>query len=82
MRTMPILAENYRIFRRFIEEHNLNVGHFAYIQTSDNIRGHRGVILAIGRWWINDAYNSDFHYDLEQRARTGQVSVVKGIWRH
>lgn len=78
----PVLAENYRIFRRFITENNLNVGHFAYVITSDNLRGQRGTVLAVGRWWKNDAYTSDFQYVLEQYARSGQVSVVKGLWNH
>lgn len=79
MKVTPILAENYSEFRKFIRTNNLNVGHFAYVTNYENIRGQRGLIMAVGRWWRNKNYTSDFHEYLLQLARMGVVSVVKGI---
>lgn len=79
MRVTPILAEDYNEFKKFIWDNNLNIGHFAYITSQNTIRGQRGLIIAVGRWWRNKSYTSDFHDYLEQMARIGVISVVKGI---
>lgn len=79
MKVTPILVQDYIEFKRFIRENNLNIGHFAYVVNQDTIRGHRGLIMAVGRWWLNKNYDADFHRLLEGYARMGIVSVVKGI---
>ncbi len=80
MRVVPILAESYDIFRKFVHENNLSLKHFAYISTKENLKDYQGLVITIGRWWRNESYNADFHKQLEDYAHDGQVSVVKGLW--
>lgn len=80
MKITPVLAENYEVFVRFIKEQNLNIGHFAYISHYEGIKGYRGLIITVSRYWRNPNYNADFFSCLEDMSKIGHVSVIKGLW--
>ncbi|KEK23967.1 hypothetical protein [Bacillus gaemokensis] len=77
----PVLAQSLSAFKAYIEEHKLNISHFSYINSGDNLRGYRGLIITVGRWWRNDRYRSIEFYDtINSLVYNGHVSVIQGTW--
>lgn len=78
---IPVLAENYNMFMMYIRENDLNRGHFDYLGTENSIRGRRGVILTVGRWWRNPNYrNEGFAKELSSCVNTGLISIIPAQW--
>jgi hypothetical protein len=78
---VPVLAENKRVFEEYIRYHRLNRGHFDYIVGQNVIRGRRGIILTIGKWWRNPSYrNEDFAEILKVHVNTGNISLIPVVW--
>jgi hypothetical protein len=74
-----VLAENQREFRRYIDENNLNLGHFEYVGV--NIRGVRGAMITVGKWWRNPNYrNEEFAHYLSMCVNAGLISLIPAIW--
>lgn len=78
---IPVLAENLRMFNLYIESNKLNRGHFDYVVGQGSIRGRRGVILTVGKWWRNPTYrNQDFYEALTSIVNVGGISLVPAMW--
>jgi len=81
MSITPILAENETKFRSYLKEHKLNSRHFSYIATSENLRGYRGLIITVGRWWRNPRYDNPRFYEfINSLTYGGRVSIIQGTW--
>jgi hypothetical protein len=75
-----VLASSLHAFNNFIDENGLNRNHFRYISNPTDIRGSKGVVLAIGEYWLNKNYNSDFYLHLRTSQQAGLLSIIKGIY--
>lgn len=82
MSRVPVMAESQHAFKQYIEEHKLNRGHFDYISGEGSIRGRRGVILTVGKWWRNPNFqrNEDFAQILNGMVNTGCISLIPAVW--
>lgn len=77
MRRVPILAKNNHLLRVYLKEHNLNPAHFDYITGESSIRGRSGVILALGKWWLNPNYRNEwFEECLRSMVTSNIVSLI------
>lgn len=78
---IPVLSEDFKVFKKYLEDHNFNQNHFDYIVGSDSIRGRRGAVLLLGRWWRNPNYrNKGFAETLRAYVDGKIVSLVDVKW--
>jgi hypothetical protein len=78
---LPVLAESLHIYKRYLHEHKLNPAHFDYITGEGSIRGRRGVVLAVGKWWRNPNYrNEGFSLSLSSHVSVGGISLIPAQW--
>lgn len=81
MANVGVLAQDYRYFKRYISENKLNPSHFEYISSSTGLRGRRGIVLLVGKWWRNSNYrNEDFTNYLIQARDIGRCSLLEAKW--
>lgn len=80
MARIGVLAENWIVFRRYINENKLNPNEYDYINSHLDIRGRTGEIIALGMWWRNPAYrNEAFVRDLEGSITCSRITVKHRI---
>lgn len=74
----PVIAESRKHYEQYIEENGFNPVHFHYITGSENgLRGRRGMILMLGRWWRNPNYkNEGFAQTLSFYRKSQMCSLV------
>jgi hypothetical protein len=78
---LPVLAENQHTFKRYLHEHKLNPAHFDYVTGEGSIRGRRGVIMTVGKWWRNPTYRSEgFSMALSSHVSVGGISLIPAVW--
>lgn len=73
-----VLAENFGEVVNYVKNNNLNMKHFEYSVGKNTFSGYRGVVILLGRWWRNPAYESkEFFGLLNYYKDTGSISCVK-----
>lgn len=79
MATILVMAESNHHYREFIKTENLDVSHFRYVSTTHGLRGHRGDVVAVGRYWSNPVYrNIEFSHFLRGYVDCGAIRLIKG----
>ena len=75
-----VLAENWNVFVRYIEENRLDRMDYQYINSHLDLRGRTGEIIALGMWWRNPAYrNESFVRYLEDLIICSRITVKHRI---
>lgn len=81
MSVTPVLAESQRAFDEYIRQHQLNTRHFSYIRNEWNLRGYRGLVVTVGRWWRNGRYRTEgFYEEINSLIYKGDISIIQGTW--